>query len=260
VLGKRTVVTVHGLDWQREKWGAAARLALKTGAWCAAKAPDRVIVVGQHLREHFRDRYGVDALCIPNGVGTIPRRALDEAGVEGLARRGYFLFLGRLVPEKGLDALIDAALEGATPLVVAGSAGTDHAYEARLRARAAPLVRFVGARFGAERDALLSNAKALVLASTVEGLPLTPLEAMAAGTPVLLSDIAPHREILAGVDAGRLVPARAWAGALRSFAALADDEIARLGANGEAHVRAAFSWEAAADRTAACYREVVALG
>jgi glycosyltransferase involved in cell wall biosynthesis len=82
---------------------------------------------------------------------------------------------------------------------------------------------------------------------------------MAARTPVLLSDIAPHREILAGVDAGALVSPEAWAATLRSFAALPVAEIDRMGERGEAHVRAAFSWEVAADRTAACYREVMAL-
>jgi glycosyltransferase involved in cell wall biosynthesis len=256
-LGARTVVTVHGLDWQREKWGPGARLALKAGAWCAAKVPDRVITVGEHLREHFEERYDVQALCIPNGVGAVLRRPLEDADVEGLSPRGYYLFLGRLVPEKGLETLIDAAQQGSTPLVIAGSAGTDTAYEAQLRARASNLVRFVGPKFEAARDALLSNAKALVLASTVEGLPITPLEALAAGTPVLLSDIAPHREILAGVDAGALV--EAWPATLRSFAARPVAEIEQMGERGEAHVRAAFSWDVAADRTAACYREVMAL-
>jgi glycosyltransferase involved in cell wall biosynthesis len=259
LLRTRTVVTVHGLDWQREKWGPGARLALKAGAWCAAHVPDRVITVAEHLREHYREHYGVDAICIPNGVSPIVRRSLEEADVEGLEARGYYLFLGRLVPEKGLDLLIDAALHGSTPLVIAGSAGTDHAYEAKLRARASPLVRFVGPRFGAMRDALLSNARALVLASSVEGLPLTPLEALAAGTPVLLSDIAPHREILAGVDAGALVAPDAWTATLRSFAKVPTEELEKLGQRGEAHVRTAFSWDAAADRTAACYRDVVSL-
>ena len=254
-LGTRTVVTVHGLDWQREKWGAGARLALKAGAWCAANVPDRVITVGEHLREHFRERYGVEALCIPNGVGTVVRRPLEDADVEGLSPRGYYLFLGRLVPEKGIETLIDAV--GSMPLVIAGTAGTDTSYEARLRSRASSLVRFVGPKFEAARDALLSNARALVLASTVEGLPIAPLEAMAAGTPVLLSDIAPHREILGAVDAGALV--EAWPATLRSFAARPVAEIERMGERGEAYVRAAFSWDVAADRTAACYREVMAL-
>jgi glycosyltransferase involved in cell wall biosynthesis len=259
VLGARTVVTVHGLDWQREKWGVGARLALKAGAWCAANVPDRVITVGEHLRDHFRERYGVVSTCIPNGVGVVLRRPLEDANVQGLVRRGYYLFLGRLVPEKGLETLIDAVHQGATPLVIAGSAGTDRAYEGRLRARASDRVRFVGPRFDGERDALLSNARALALASTLEGLPITPLEAMAAGTPVLLSDIAPHREILGGVDAGALVAPGAWAATLRSFAAIPIADVERMGERGEAHVRRAFSWDVAADRTAACYRNIMAL-
>ncbi len=252
-------MTVHGIDWQREKWGPGARLALKAGAWCAANVPDRVITVGEHLRDHFQQHYGVEAICIRNGVGPVLHRPLEDAEIEGLAPRGYYLFLGRLVPEKGLEALIDAVSAGSTPLVIAGSAGTDHAYETRIRGRASPLVRFVGPRFGVARDALLSNARALVLASTVEGLPLTPLEALAAGTPVLLSDIAPHREILEGVDAGALVPTDAWTATLRSFAAVPIADLDRMGRRGEAHVRAAFSWDVAADRTAACYRDVMAL-
>jgi glycosyltransferase involved in cell wall biosynthesis len=259
VLRARTVVTVHGLDWQRTKWGAGARLALKAGAWSAANVPDRVITVGEHLRDHFHERYGVETVCIPNGVGTVLRRPLADADVGGLSPRGYYLFLGRLVPEKGLETLIDAVQQGTTPLVIAGSGGTDGAYEARLRTRASALVRFVGPKFEAARDALLSNARALVLASSVEGLPITPLEAMAASTPVLLSDIAPHRQILGGANAGRLVAADEWVATLRSFAVLPVAEIDRMGERGEAHVRTAFSWDVAADRTAAVYRDVAAL-
>jgi glycosyltransferase involved in cell wall biosynthesis len=101
-----------GLDWQREKWGPGRELALRAGAWCAANVPDRVITVGEHLREHFQERYGVEALCIPNGVGAVLRRPLEDADVEGLSPRGYYLFLGRLVPEKGLETLIDACSKG----------------------------------------------------------------------------------------------------------------------------------------------------
>jgi glycosyltransferase involved in cell wall biosynthesis len=256
--GRRTVVTVHGLDWQRAKWGPIARVALRAGARAAGTFPHRVITVSQDLARHYRDAYDVDATWIPNGVDSIAPEPLEAAGVEGLQAKGYLLFVGRLVPEKGLDRLLEAYGQArlALPLVVVGPDLYSEDYAAGLRRDAPPGVLFPGARTGAARDALLTHARAVVLPSRLEGFPLVALEALAAGRPVLLSDLPPHRELAAGPGAAgvTVVPDDGWVQALRAVAEAPQQALDQAGEAGRRYVAAQYSWDSVADRTAAVYR------
>ncbi len=270
LAGRATVVTVHGLDWQRDKWGRVASGVLRVGAWAAATFPHRVVVVGHHLEEHYRARYHRDAVFIPNGVGELRSPPLEVGGVEGLTPGGYLLFVGRLVPEKGLTRLVAAwrASGVKIPLVVVGGGTYSGAYVEQLKASAPPGVLFVGPRYEAARDALLAHARAFVYASRVEGMPLAPLEAMSAGLPVFLSDIAPHREILLGEVApptdeivragpGWRVPEGGWEQALRLAEALSPAERAAAGEAGRALVRERFGWDEVARRTREVYAQAM---
>ncbi len=97
--GARTVTTVHGLDWQREKWGWLASRILKIGEVASTRLPDRTIVVSEALRDHYRSEHGHETVCIPNGIA--PEPAVDFEAIRALGvRPGYLLFVGRLVPEK----------------------------------------------------------------------------------------------------------------------------------------------------------------
>ena len=255
LVGRPTVVTLHGLDWQRQKWGRAAKLVLRAGARSAATFPHEIIAVGEHLRDHYIERYGVTPTFIPNGVSPIPRVPLAEADVSGLTERGFLLFVGRLVPEKGLERLMEgyAAAGISLPLVIIGGATHMDDYADRLKALAPPGVLLVGPRYGAARDALLSHARAFVLPSLLEGFPLAALEAMEAGLPVLLSDIPPHRELLAGApESGWLVTD--WAAALRRVADAPDSALLARGAAGQRLVRSRYSWDRIAAQTLAVYQ------
>ncbi|MEC7948337.1 MAG: glycosyltransferase family 4 protein, partial [Myxococcota bacterium] len=120
-----------------------------------------------------------------------------------------------------------------------------------------------GPRHGSARDALLSHARAFVLPSLLEGFPLAPLEAMASGLPVMLSDIPPHRELLdEDLDgaAGWVVPDDGWPDALRRVAAMEPDMLSVMGDVGRAHVETERSWDAVADATVAVYRRVLGMG
>ncbi|NOY24417.1 MAG: glycosyltransferase family 4 protein [Oligoflexia bacterium] len=258
LVGRTTVVTIHGLDWQRVKWGPGARAALRLGEHAAATFPHGLITVSRDLAEHFRASYGVDATWIPNGVAPIPAVPLAESRQPGLVSGRFLLLLGRLVPEKGVEGLLAAYGEAAIPdplLVVGGSAYTDQ-HVAHLHRIAPPGVRFTGPLHGRPRDALLTHARALILPSLVEGFPLTPLESLSAGRPVLLSDIAPHRELLAGVCAGWLVAPdqAAWVAALQRLVSQSDGTLSAMGSAGREHVRAHYSWDEIADRTLDAYR------
>jgi glycosyltransferase involved in cell wall biosynthesis len=250
--GIPTVVTVHGLDWKRAKWGPVARVALRAGAAAASTFADAVIAVSAETAASFDG-----AVRIPNGVDPIAFQPLSAAGIADL-EPGYLLYVGRIVPEKDLETLIraHAASGSARPLVIVGSAGHDHAHLDHLRGLVRSDVRFVGPRFGEQKAALLHHAAAFATASRLEGLPLALLEAMSAGRAVIASDIAPHRELVPDDRIGRRVPAgdvAAWALALGS--------VGRADGTGEAARDRAvreYGWDPVADRTVAVYRDVLA--
>lgn len=200
LAGLPTVTTVHGLDFRREKWGLVARTVLKMGAWCAARVPTRTTVVSNTLAAHFRDEYRRPTVVIPNGVSLPERATPSREELERRRRDGYLLFLGRLVPDKGVHTLIEAyrALDDAPQLVIAGPPSYAPEYEARLRELAAGDARitFVGPVHGAAKDELIRGAYTLCQPSTVEGLPIVLLEAMAAGLCPVVSDIPEHLEVV----------------------------------------------------------------
>lgn len=201
LFGRKVVVTVHGLDWKREKWGAFAKVWLWLGAWAAAAFPDRTTVVSRTLLEHYRGRHAGKVVYIPNGV-VLPDLAAvrDAVNPLGLAKGSYILFLSRLVPEKGCHTLIRAFRDVDTDrkLVIVGppSHSEDYAVELRRLANGDPRIIFAGARFGSEKDALFRDAYAFVLPSTIEGMALVLLEAMSFGTGCLCSDIPENLEVI----------------------------------------------------------------
>lgn len=254
--GVPTVVTVHALDWQREKWGRVARGALRAGAWAAGRCADAIITVSEETRATFAPS-AVPVVRIPNGVDAPAPEPLAAAGAPGL-EPGFFLYLGRLVPEKNLETLLRAHTRAATgrKLVITGSHGHAPAYFEHLRATAGPDVVFTGPKFGPAKAALLHHAAAFCTPSRLEGLPLSVLEAMACGRCVLASDIPAHRELLAD-GAGRLIPAddeAAWADAMRLVASAPD---ARVGERARLRAEARYGWDPIADRTLEVYRDVV---
>jgi glycosyltransferase involved in cell wall biosynthesis len=176
----------------------------------SARVPDATIGVSRSLVDHYRTRYGRRAEHIPNGVTEARlRRASEITRRFGLMHGSYVLFVGRLVPEKGPDLLIRAFRRVRRPLrlvIVGGSSFTD-VYASSLRRLAAvdPRVLFTGFVYGAALEELYANAAAFALPSHLEGLPLTLLEAASYGTPLVASDIPPHREIVTEDAPGHLL-------------------------------------------------------
>lgn len=204
----RVVLTAHGLDHQRAKWGLLARAALGAGYWLGGHVPHARVAVSRGLAAHLAARFPGPVRYIPNGVVTpepIPARQITSRF--GLTAGGYLLLVGRLVPEKSADLLIRAFRRVPTELrlaIVGGSAFTDDFVE-RLRAEAAGDHRivFTGFAYGDLLAELYSNAAGFVQPSRLEGLPLTLLEAASYGLPVVASDIPPHQEVLRADGPGR---------------------------------------------------------
>lgn len=201
LFGKRCVATIHGLDWQRAKWSGFASRYIKFGEKVAAKYADEIIVLSERVQKYFLEAYGRRTVFIPNGVA---RPDLREARLIlkkwGLAQDGYLLFLGRLVPEKGVRYLIEAfkTVRTEKKLVIAGGSSDTDAFLQELKTQAGGdgRILFTGFVQGRVLEELYSNAYVYVLPSDLEGMPLSLLEAMSYGNCCLVSDIAECTEVL----------------------------------------------------------------
>lgn len=257
LFGTPAVVTLHGKDWERDKWGHAARLFLQSGAWMAGHASTEIIAVSRGLSLWCEENYPAPVTHIPNGVATHGAVPWDPSAFPALAPGGYHLFLGRLVPEKEIDTLLRAVARAAPtlPIVITGGGSYTDAYVERLHREAPRGVLFTGSRFGREKAMLLTHARSFLFPSRVEGLPIALLEALAAGLPTLVSDIPPNLEVLGAVGGWRLPVAdvEAWGAALRAVEAATPAHLATIGAEGRARVKAAFGWDAVVAATLGVY-------
>ena len=202
LFGKRVVVTIHGIDWQREKWqsGLGSKF-IHQGEKNAAKYADEVIVLSKGVQDYFKETYGRETHFIPNGVN---RPQIREASLItdkfGLKKDSYILFLGRLVPEKGIRYLVDAFKNVKTDkkLVIAGGSSDTDSFMEELKelAKGDDQILFTGFVQGAMLDELYSNAYIYTLPSDLEGMPLSLLEAMSYGNCCLVSDIPECAEVV----------------------------------------------------------------
>ncbi len=201
LFGKRCIATIHGIDWQRAKWGGFASRYIKLGEKIAAEYADEIIVLSEGVQKYFMDTYGRKTVFIPNGVNRPAVRGSQRIKEEfGLDKDGYILFLGRLVPEKGIAYLIEAFKGVATDkkLVIAGGSSDTDVFSQKLKklAQGDDRIVFTGFVQGQLLEELYSNAYLYTLPSDLEGMPLSLLEAMSYGNCCLTSDIAECAEVV----------------------------------------------------------------
>lgn len=202
MFGKKVIVTVHGIDWQREKWksGFGSKF-IRRGEKNAVKYADEIIVLSVGVQEYFEKTYGRKTRFIPNGVNR-PEIQKPELITEkyGLTKDSYILFLGRLVPEKGLRYLIEAYKQTKTDkkLVIAGGSSDTDSFMKEIKelAKDDERILFTGFVQGKMLDELYSNAYIYTLPSDLEGMPLSLLEAMSYGNCCLTSDIPECTEVV----------------------------------------------------------------
>ena len=199
---KRVIVTVHGIDWQREKWksGFGSKFIHK-GEKNAVKYADEIIVLSKGVQDYFEKTYGRKTVFIPNGVSNhIDREPQIIKNKFGLDKDKYILFLGRLVPEKGIKYLIEAFKQVDTDkkLVIAGGSSDTSEFENEMKeiAKEDKRILFTGFVQGQELEELYSNAYVYALPSDLEGMPLSLLEAMSYGNCCLVSDIPECAEVV----------------------------------------------------------------
>ena len=201
LFGIRTVATIHGLDWQRAKWGGFATRMLKFGEKVAAKYADEVIVLSKNVQQYFKDTYGRDVKYIPNGISKPDLREPDDIKrLYGLEKGEYILFLARLVPEKGAHYLVNAfkKIDTNKKMVIAGGESHSQEYMESLRKMCADDERIIMTGFvqGRTLEELYSNAYLFVLPSDVEGMSISLLEAMSYNNACLVSDIEENIEVV----------------------------------------------------------------
>ena len=198
LFGKRCVATIHGLDWQRSKWGGFASRYIRFGEKTAVRHADTIIVLSRGVQEYFRQTYGRETVFIPNGVTRPERCPAEEITARfGLEKDGYVLFLGRIVPEKGLHYLLEAwkGLQTEKTLVIAGGASDTAGYYDEMKKRGGERVLFTGFVQGRALAELYSNAYLYCLPSDLEGMPLSLLEAMSYGNCCVVSSIPECTEV-----------------------------------------------------------------
>lgn len=195
LFGKKVVVTIHGLDWQREKWKAGfGSKFIRQGEKNAVKYADEIIVLSKGVQEYFKETYGRETHFISNGVNRPESREAKLITEKfGLIKDSYILFLGRLVPEKGIRYLVEAFKQVQTDkkLVIAGGSSDTDSFAKELKELAEKDSRIIFTGFvqGELLDELYSNAYIYTLPSDLEGMPLSLLEAMSYGNCCLVSDI-----------------------------------------------------------------------
>lgn len=190
---KKTVSTIHGLNWRVDKWGKFAKKYLKFGEKMAAKYADDIVVLSEDMHQYFLDTYGRETTLILNGVSLIPETPPAIITREfGLEKDGYILYVGRVSPEKGPQDLIEGFKKSNTgkKLVIAGTVpDNDFGREIKAAAEGREDILFTGFAGGEMLHELYANCALYVLPSHTEGLALTLLEAMSCGARCLVSDI-----------------------------------------------------------------------
>ena len=195
MFGKRCVATVHGLDWQREKWGKGfASKYIKFGEKVMVKCADEIIVLSESARDYFKQNYNRDTVLIHNGIDKPNKKEADEiTKLYGLLKNDYICIVSRLTAEKGVHYLIDAynSIKTDKKLVIAGDTSDTDEYVKMLREKASknPNIIFTGFISGDVLTEIYSNAYVVTLPSDIEGMSLSLLEALAYGNAVLCSDI-----------------------------------------------------------------------
>ena len=199
LAGKKVVVTIHGLDWQRAKWGKFASAYIKLGETMAGKFADRIIVLNDETSYYFRDVFGRHTTMIKNGVTVYPTTKSNLIAKYGLKTGNYILYLGRIVPEKRLDLLCEAYKQSKSKkkLVIAGEI-TDAVKEEPwyIEAKENKNIIFTGFARDDFKNQLLCNAQLFVLPSDIEGMSIALLEALGLGMRVLASDIKENKQLL----------------------------------------------------------------
>jgi glycosyltransferase involved in cell wall biosynthesis len=262
----KVVVTCQGLDWQRAKWGSFSSELIHMGEQTAVRFADRIIVVSDALQDYFAQTYGRETIYIPNAPASYSNSDpnFGYGKLLGLQPGKYILFLGRMVPEKRPDLLVDAFSQlnpGGWKLVLAGGVSDTKLFTSQLLEKIAKNrnIVFAGELQGERLAEIMRGAGLFALPSDLEGLPLAMLEAMREGVPVLASDIPPHHQLV-GDDRGVLFTAGNLESCRQNLEwAIQNHQIlAEMAKKAQKHVQHNYSWDSITLKTLQLYEGLLA--
>ena len=262
LFGKKCVATIHGIDWQRAKWGGFASKYIKFGEMVATKYADEIIVLSEGVQKYFMDTYGRKTVFVPNGVSRPVIRGSELIKEKfNLGKDEYVLFLGRLVPEKGIAYLIEAfrGVKTEKKLVIAGGSSDTVGFMQNLKelAKGDDRILFTGFVQGRMLEELYSNAYVYCLPSDLEGMPLSLLEAMSYGNCCLTSDIAECAEV---VEDKALTFRKANVADLKQklqYACDNLDEVQKLKKQAADYICGKYNWQDVMKRTIRIYGDIL---
>lgn len=257
-VGKTTIATIHAPDYRQSKWSRTARALLCLGERTAVKGTTAAISVSRLMADRLEKRYHRDVAYIPNGAEIIEAPPFDEAAGLGLDRERYILTVGRFIVERGFHTLLDAyrRVETDLRLVIVGDDRFEERYASELRRIADDRVLFPGYICGNLLNELYAYCSFYVLPSTVEGLPISLIEAMSFARPVLTSDIPENLEVAGGIARTfKTDDADDLARALRCMIETGDEERAVMGRLGRERVAEEYTWDRVTDRLEQFYLE-----
>jgi len=192
LFGKKVFISQDGVDWKRGKWPWYGKAYLYLSAHITAKAPNAVIFDNIFAKELFESKFHKKFDFIPFG-SEVSDANVDDSVLEkwGLIPGEYFLFVGRFIPDKGLQYLVPAfeQVETDKKLVLVGGSPNPSGYEAQIKSTTDARIIFPGFVYGSDVHALMKNAYAYIQPSDIEGLSPVILENMWLQTPIICSDI-----------------------------------------------------------------------
>jgi glycosyltransferase involved in cell wall biosynthesis len=241
--GLPVLLNVDGLDWQRDKWPAPAKLCLRLAERVAVRIANRTITDSPNVQDYYRRHRGVELEYIPYGADPAPAQVNGTLSRHGLDPQGYFLYVGRLEPENRVHDLVAASRSAGTsiPTVIVGDAPYAAEYKAKLRQKAGDSVRFTGAIYGDGYWELNHHAYAYVFPVTSSGTHPALIEAMACGNCVLARDTPDNRTV--GGDTVRYFNDVPELSALMRWAERSPAEVRALGRQAAARARSIYDWD-----------------
>ena len=247
LLGRRVVLNVDGLEWQRAKWNRIGRAYYRLCAWAAAHLPVSLVTDARVIQDYYARAYGRRTDYFPYGTDLEPVPDDGTLARVGLKPGRYVLYVSRLEPENNAHVVIDAyaRVTSDLPLAIVGDAPYASDYIAGLHTTADPRVRFLGAIYGDGYRVLRSHAAAYVQATEVGGTHPALVEAMGFGNTILANDVPEHRETLG--EAGLYY--RGPEALARELQAVLDDPDTARELGRRAHERATelYGWDAITD-------------
>jgi glycosyltransferase involved in cell wall biosynthesis len=258
-FGIPTVVTSHGLDWQRAKWGLFVRTFLRMSDYTTTHFPTATTAVSLKMQRYYQEMYKRKVYYIPNGANEVEKLPPNEILELGLKGNDYLFFASRLVPEKGCHYLIEAYkhLDTDKKLVIAGDGVLGDKYAESLKKEATPNILFLGFVGGVLLQELLSNAYFYILPSEIEGLSAGLIEAMSYQNCVLVSDIEENLEVIE--DCGVTFESRSVENLAEKIDYLTKfpDKVADFGEKAARLVKDKYDWEKITDQYEEIYRSLV---